>query len=67
MRNFGSMKIEFAEVDARAARLGVARGDFAHVVPVRSGGQPSAANANLVYFAGLALTGYSDTSANLPR
>ncbi|MGY5778612.1 hypothetical protein [Rhizobium sp. LEGMi135b] len=41
------------------------------VLPVRSGDRPSVANDNLVYFAGLALTGYSDTSgapsANLPR
>ncbi len=79
MRNFGNMKTALAEADAQAARLGVASGDGAlvlqhvcgRVLPVRSGDRPSAANDNLVYFAGLALTGYSDTSgapsANLPR
>ncbi|NTJ64586.1 hypothetical protein G6M50_26685 [Agrobacterium rhizogenes] len=73
------MKTVLAEADAPAARLGVAFGDGARVLqhacgrvlPVRSGDRPSAANDNLVYFAGLVLTGYSDTSgapsANLPR
>jgi len=79
MRNFGSMRTALAEADTQATRLGVALGDDAlvlhhacgKVLPVRSGDRPSAANDNLVYFAGLALTGYSDTScapsANLPR
>ncbi|OED00425.1 hypothetical protein A9Z06_16630 [Rhizobium sp. YK2] len=48
----------------------VLRNVCGRVAPVRSGDRPSA-NENLVYFAGLALTGYSDTScapsANLPR
>jgi hypothetical protein len=88
MRNFGSMKIELAEADARAARLGLAFAGIDHAVSargdgpvfrnicgvsfsVRSSGLATAANDNLVYFAGLVLTGYSDTSgaplANLRR
>ncbi|KAA1185928.1 hypothetical protein FP026_02645 [Rhizobium tropici] len=94
------MKTAFAEVDARAARLGPAFDGVAgatsshpagaagagvlHVqaagpdlrshgvrvsqsacrwsFPVGSGGHPCRANDNLMNFAGLALTGYSDTS-----
>ncbi|SCB30984.1 hypothetical protein GA0061100_10816 [Rhizobium hainanense] len=71
MRNFGSLKTTLAEADARAACLSVAFGGGIDATAVRSGDRPFAANDNLVYFAGLALTGYSDTSgapsANLPR
>jgi len=71
MRNFGSMKTALAEADAQAACLGAAFGGGIDAASVRSGDRPSAANDNLVYFAGLALTGYSDTSgaptANLSR
>ena len=59
MRNFGSIRIACTKAEARATCLGVARGGFADAVPVRSD--------DLVYFAGLALAGYSDTSAKLPR
>ncbi len=100
MRNFGSMKTAFAEVDARAIRLGAAFDRAAGAMSshptavegmgvlhipaagpdlrsngvrvsqssrrwpfaVGSGGHPYRANDNRVNFAGLALTGYSDTS-----
>ncbi|MFK0163006.1 hypothetical protein [Rhizobium sp. NPDC090279] len=61
------MKTAFAEVGARAAGLGTARRRSASAMPVHSAGHPSVTNDYLVYFAGLALTGYPDTSANLPR
>ncbi|WP_152093706.1 hypothetical protein [Rhizobium dioscoreae] len=65
-------------VGVTPVRRAISAGDGALVLrhvcgrgaPVRSSGRPSA-NENLVYFAGLAPTGYSDTScapsANLPR
>ncbi|MBN8950190.1 MULTISPECIES: hypothetical protein [unclassified Rhizobium] len=67
MRNFGSIRIACTKAEARATCLGVARGGFADAVPVRSDDLPSAVKDHLVYFAGLALAGYSDTSAKLPR
>ncbi|WP_162943843.1 MULTISPECIES: hypothetical protein [unclassified Rhizobium] len=61
------MKTAFAEVDARAARLGAAFEDVAGVMPSHHAGVavshiPAAGPDLRCNFAGLAPTGYSDTS-----
>ncbi|PST23503.1 hypothetical protein C7U61_03010 [Rhizobium sp. JAB6] len=71
MRNFGSRETAFAEVSAEAARFSAAFGGGLNVTRVSCGNRPSVADDDLVYFAGLAPTGYSDTcsasSADLSR